>query len=144
MTLEHVTTYEEAYTVALIRNECRQWMTVDNTELDVSRQKAFFEQLPREDLILFIARNDAEPVGYGLIKIEEKRGCLTGGLAEPHRGKGLGRELFRQILHSALRRDLHPWLEVLNTNGHAIGLYKSLGFVQAGKDGRVTLMHYKP
>jgi ribosomal protein S18 acetylase RimI-like enzyme len=144
MTLEHVTTYEEAYTVALIRNECREWMTLDGNVLDVKRQKEFYEQLPREDMILFIAREDIEPVGYGVLRIEENRGCLTGGLAEPYRGKGLGRELFRQLIHSALRRNLHPWLEVLNMNARAIGLYNSLGFVQVAKDDRLTLMHYKP
>jgi ribosomal protein S18 acetylase RimI-like enzyme len=143
MTLEHVTSYEEAYTVALIRNECREWMTLDREVLDVKRQKEFYEGLKdRRNIFLFIVREHAEPCGYAVMQIEGKRACLTGGLALPYRGKGLGRQLFTMLIANAQRRRLQPWLEVLKTNERAIGLYKSLGFKTVGSDSRVMLMDY--
>jgi ribosomal protein S18 acetylase RimI-like enzyme len=128
-TFERVRSYEEAYAVALIRNECREFMTNDTSELDVERQIKFFEKHRHsQTTVLFIQRRNEVPTGYALMQFKGRKVCITGGLARPYRGKGLGLTLFRCML-TALRHSKHKvWLTVLRSNLPAVRLYKHLGF----------------
>lgn len=143
--IDMVTTYEEAFAVALIRNECRHFMTNDTSELNVERQIAFFEKLQTNmNPLLFIMRVNSVPCGYGLVQIKGKRACLTGGLATTFRSKGLGHKLFWALITAACDRGYKPWLTVLRSNERALRLYTKLGFhiTDATKD--IYTMDYRP
>lgn len=146
MMVSRVKTYEEALAVALIRNECRQWMTNNNCLIGVGEQLAFFKKIRsgRCRMFLFIVREDGEPIGYGVLKINRNRACLTGGLAEVFRGKGLGKKLFRTLRDMAVLLNKKPWLTVLRSNMKAVRLYTHLGFHITKATKRLYTMEYRP
>lgn len=73
---------------------------------------------------------DDEPAGICKLAIRGDRGWIAGiGIAAPHRGKGLGEALMREVIEVARTRGLRElWLEVLTPNEPAIRLYEKLGF----------------
>ena len=73
---------------------------------------------------------DGEPAGICKLAIRADRGWIAGiGVAAPHRGKGLGEALMREVIDVARTRGLRElWLEVLTPNAPAIALYRKLGF----------------
>ena len=73
---------------------------------------------------------DGEPAGICKLAIRADRGWIAGiGVAAPHRGKGLGEALMREVIDVAGTRGLRElWLEVLTPNKPAIALYEKLGF----------------
>jgi GNAT superfamily N-acetyltransferase len=73
---------------------------------------------------------DGEPAGICKLAIRADRGWIAGvGVAAPHRGKGLGETLMREVIDVARTRGLRElWLEVLTPNVPAIRLYEKLGF----------------
>lgn len=144
-----VESYVEGFAVALIRNECRQWMTNDQTILNVERQIAFVKGL--RDMYddrgngyrLFLAKLDGMPCGFGVVKVEGRKACITGGLAEPFRGKGHGRRLFRELTYYADAK-WKPWLTVFRDNLRAISIYTSLGYHITKATKRIYTMEYRP
>jgi ribosomal protein S18 acetylase RimI-like enzyme len=147
-TLKQISTYEEAYAVALIRNECCQWMTNDTSVLNVERQLKFFREImARNDTWVLLMRERDVPCGYGIVKINrhERSACLTGGLAEPFRGKALGQWLFEIMIARALRDGIRkPWLTVLRSNTRAVRLYFKIGFKITKATKRIYTMEYRP
>jgi ribosomal protein S18 acetylase RimI-like enzyme len=73
---------------------------------------------------------DGEPAGICKLAIRADRGWIAGiGVAPPHRGKGLGEALMREVIEVARTHGLRElWLEVLTPNAPAIALYRKLGF----------------
>ena len=73
---------------------------------------------------------DGEPAGICKLAIRGDRGWIAGiGIAAPHRGKGLGEALMREVIDVARARRLRElWLEVLTPNEPALALYEKLGF----------------
>jgi ribosomal protein S18 acetylase RimI-like enzyme len=143
--IRRVQDFAEAYACALIRNECRQWMTNDTKVIGVGEQVEFFKRVWRNNSPrFFIACYGYVPVGYAIIKVEGKSACLTGGIAKDFRGRGLGRELFEYLIAYCIAGRLKPWLSVLRSNRRAIRLYKSLGFEITRFTKRIYTMEYKP
>jgi ribosomal protein S18 acetylase RimI-like enzyme len=77
-----------------------------------------------------VALVDGEPAGICKLAIRGECGWIGGvGVALPHRGKGIGEALMRDVLEEARSRGLREvWLEVLFPNEPAIRLYEKLGF----------------
>ncbi len=73
---------------------------------------------------------DGDPAGICKLAVRADRGWIGGlGVAAPHRGKGLGEALMREVIEVARTRGLRElWLEVLTPNVPAIALYEKLGF----------------
>lgn len=137
--------HTEALAVAMIRNECRHWMTNDTSALDVARQYEFFDKIRNDSkLWLFIAFLEGVPCGYGVLKLHRNKACLTGGLATPFRGRGIGKQLFSMLRCAACDMGRKPWLTVLRSNERAVRLYIKLGFhiTKATKD--IYTMEYRP
>lgn len=76
---------------------------------------------------------DGTPCGYGLAVIERGHvGLFDILIDEGMRGRGLGRRLVSGMLAEAIQRGAGAaYLQVLETNGPAIALYRSLGFRHA-------------
>jgi GNAT superfamily N-acetyltransferase len=142
----------QALAVALIRNECREFMTNDTSALDVGRQLEFYRKLQKPKsastlYIMFTAHECFVPCGYGILKRGPGRKvCLTGGLAKPFRGQGLGKALFQGLINIATKKHLRPWLTVLRSNQRAVRLYLKLGFkiTEARRGSGIYTMEYKP
>jgi [ribosomal protein S18]-alanine N-acetyltransferase len=83
-------------------------------------------------------------VGYGQVRLREGRfGHLARIIVSPrHRGRGVGRALCRALMEEARRRfSLEGYsLYVFPDNANAVGLYRSLGFVDAGLDTKFNCM----
>lgn len=141
MIVTPVKTQTEALAVALIRNECRQWMTHNSKELTVGAQLSFFANMP-SGLRLFAVFKGRTPIGYAVIRTEKEKAWLTGGLAEPFRGNGFGKQLFARLLELCAMAKKRPWLSVLRSNSRAIHLYQSLGFTTVRTTKRLLVMKH--
>lgn len=124
--IEHVT-WKTINKIRKIRNECSQFMTNNPNKISLYSQIKWFINLP-ENLTPYIFYKEGIPVGYGIIKINDNRALLTGGIKENSRGLGLGKELFSLLIYESEKLDKTPTLDVLKTNKRAINLYSSLGF----------------
>lgn len=121
---QQVETLEQAQVMAFIRNTCRLFMTRHQDEITPEQQEVWWRNLDHAKTRCWIYGSVA-PYGYGLVRIEEGREWLSGGLLPEARGQGLGKCLFRHLIQQCRGE---PWLEVLATNTMAYGLYRSLGF----------------
>jgi ribosomal protein S18 acetylase RimI-like enzyme len=92
----------------------------------------------------FFAISDNEVIGW--IEITPKlnprlahRGVLSMGVAKPHRGTGIGRELLSAAIEHAKKIGLEKVeLDVYVSNKAAVELYKKFGFKQSG-----FISHYR-
>lgn len=123
------TTYVHAENMRIIRNSCKEYMTNNNSHISSNEQEAWFESLNREKIMPFLFIANHISLGYGIIKLEDSKAILTGGILNGYRGKGFGRLLFQKLIHKSIELGKIPSLDVLKTNTTAINLYKSLGFM---------------
>ncbi|MEK4129516.1 GNAT family N-acetyltransferase [Solibacillus sp. FSL W8-0474] len=82
----------------------------------------------------FVAEDNEEILGYLLLKAENlsrtsHRAMIAIGVHSNSRGKGVGSKLFEHIINWGKQMQLHRLeLTVIETNEHAIKLYKNMGF----------------
>lgn len=82
----------------------------------------------------FVAQDNEDILGYLLLKAENlsrtsHRAMIAIGVHSNSRGKGVGSKLFEHIITWAKQMQLHRLeLTVIETNEHAIKLYKNMGF----------------
>lgn len=139
MTVDPVKTLEEAFAVALIRNECRLFLTGNRKAITTSEQEDFFVWTP-SGITLYIVRSIGVPCGYALIRKDGKRRWITGCITKRYRGIGLGRRLFMHLRRAAGNNAV---LSVLRSNKRAIRLYRSLGFVVYRKTQKLLYMRLR-
>jgi len=131
LTYRPVASDEDIETMRCIRNLCRQFMTRHRNEITQAEQLRWWQHLDHGQVRCYLFDYEGIAIGYGLIKMERLSPCgeeivwLTGGLLPAYRGKGLGEQLFRQLIYLSSRR---PWLEVRRENERARKLYEKLGF----------------
>ena len=141
-----VTTAEQAETVRVIRNHCRQYMTRVTESIGPEEQLSWWLSLDKQKNKLFLFRVTAqdvpgiiyeEDIGYGLCRLIGDKWWVSGGLAPEWQGKGFGKRLFEFLVEQT---GVPCWLEVLTHNMRAYNTYKNLGFVETDHDGNVTTM----
>jgi len=140
LTLKTVLTAKDALLMAQIRNECREFMTRDPRPISPIRQLEWFETeyLPEDKPVRgYLAMLGETPIGFGLIRLEDHKLWVTGGLKRLYRGKGYGRQLFTLLTEG---HAVPVYLEVLIRNTVARNLYASLGFVSIDNTRRVVTM----
>ena len=83
----------------------------------------------------FVARNEKTTVGYAGVQITADVGFVTNiAVNANYRGKGIGKALTNRLCYTATQNNCDSiTLEVRRSNAVAIGLYKSLGFVEVGR-----------
>lgn len=138
MTVAKVKTQEEALAVALIRNECRKYLTGNKNSIGVMEQLEFFHNMPA-GTSLYLIKHLEMPCGYALIRNEGKSKCITGCLIKEFRGYGIGRKLFQWL---TCRAGPNVILNVLKSNKRAVQLYFSLGFKVYKKSKTLLFMRY--
>lgn len=116
-----------------IRNDCRYYMTRNQKYITEDEQSKWFANFDKEKLIPYLVNQDImgvayHSIGYGILRIEDDRGLVTGGILEEYRGIGAGKFVFQELINICLEKKLIPALEVLKTNTRAFNLYLSLGF----------------
>jgi len=99
--------------------------------------QSLWEDITNADATTFaLVSPPGEMVGLGQVRFREQAyGHLACIIVSPrHRGRGLGRALCTALMREAVR--LHPIkafsLYVFPDNTNAIGLYRSLGYIEAG------------
>jgi ribosomal-protein-alanine N-acetyltransferase len=82
----------------------------------------------------WIHEDDGEVVSYGILSLAAGEAHILNVSVKPERqGEGLGRRMIEHLLTLARERGADTaFLEVRPSNAVAIGLYESLGFIQAG------------
>lgn len=137
MTIVEVKSREEALAVALIRNECRKYLTGNRRAISASEQLSFYSNIPAR-FSLYMVRVMGIPCGYAVIRGTDDGDCLTGCLIDSFRGRGWGRVMFSRLVEMADK----PILNVLKTNKRAVNLYLSLGFKVYRKTAKLLYMRY--
>jgi ribosomal protein S18 acetylase RimI-like enzyme len=134
-------TPEDVEALRVIRNECRLFMTRDQSEISPKRQAEWWKRDDKGLLFLFDCHSDTlgtdfgPSVGYGrLAPAAGAAWWLSGGLVEACRGCGLGRHLFGFLSSVVQEFGKIPCLEVLVSNTRAIAVYETLGFIQGPDD----------
>ncbi|MGE3126809.1 MAG: ribosomal protein S18-alanine N-acetyltransferase [Fimbriimonadaceae bacterium] len=98
------------------------------------RLESFRRELTNPDGIFLVAQQGGTVVGYALAWIIVDEAHIVNVAVEAeHRGRGTGRILVEQLLEESRRRGARcATLEVRVGNEAAVGLYRKLGFVEAG------------
>ncbi len=80
--------------------------------------------------VAYVLEQDGAVIGFAFVqRILDEAHLLDIAIAPSHRGKGLGRELLRQLMDEILVSGVTIWfLEVRVSNVTAISLYQSLGY----------------
>ncbi len=106
----------------------RQYFTVPWSE------KQLLESLENPDYLFLVLEEEGKIAGYaGLVQAMDEGDVTNIVLAEPYRGRGLGKTLVKALLEAGQKRGIREFtLEVRVSNECAIHVYEKLGFVKEG------------
>lgn len=146
LVFKRVTTSNEAEMLRVIRNQCKDYMTRNTSEITPEEQLEWFKTAYKkyELYIAYAVEYGACIVdaGYGLIHLNEKEYMLTGGLVPEYRDKGLGAILFKFLIDNC-NKQIPIRLEVLKDNLRAMKTYERLNFTTTGETDKIFIMEYK-
>jgi ribosomal protein S18 acetylase RimI-like enzyme len=146
LVFKRVTTSNEAEMLRVIRNQCKDYMTRNTSEITPEEQLEWFKTAYKkyELYIAYAVEYGACIVdaGYGLIHLNEKEYMLTGGLVPEYRDKGLGTILFKFLIDNC-NKQIPIRLEVLKDNLRALKTYERLNFTTTGETDKIFIMEYK-
>ena len=151
VTFEKVTTWPQAQELRQLRNECRDQMTRDTTEITIGQQSRFYDDhILSGRVTAVLARREGRAVAYGVLwpggsYPGPDELWLSCGVAASARGKGLGLAIVRYV--TALAGSVPVKLEVWQDNEVARAVYEKAGYTTAGsgiRDGRTfELMEHR-
>jgi ribosomal protein S18 acetylase RimI-like enzyme len=121
----------DALEIRDIRNQCRNYMTNDTSEINSIQQLLWYFKIYKRrnkngEMTCFLFKSNSANLGFGLIRKLSGKYWITGGLMPDQRGKGFGKILFRSLIKKIPSSEV--WLEVLSSNNIAKKIYKDLGF----------------
>lgn len=135
MKVKKVTSLKDAMIMREIRNECRDFMTNDQSYIGAGRQLWWYIRYAITPYLkAYLYYYKGEPFGFGLVR----GNIITGGLKEKYRGKGLGEQLFKDLCE---RTENMTWLNVFADNIPAYTLYKKIGFKEYEKRHGLIIMY---
>lgn len=123
-----------------IRNDCKNFMTNHTEYIDEDQQIQWFKSLDYETVRPYLFFNNEDYIGYGIIKISDNLGIVTGGLITEYRNRGIGKFLFADLTQEVIRLGLEPTLDVLKSNLRAIKLYSNLGYNIIDENDKIYMM----
>ena len=146
LVFKRVTTSNEAEMLRVIRNQCKDYMTRNTSEITPEEQLEWFKTAYKkyELYIAYAVEYGACIVdaGYGLIHLNEEEYMLTGGLVPEYRDKGLGTILFKFLIDNC-NKQIPIRLEVLKDNLRALKTYERLNFTTTSETDKIFTMEYK-
>lgn len=125
-TLCATTTPDDLEAMRVVRNTCREFMTGNTREIDITAQICWFASLDPAETKPFVFRVGGAPIGYGLVRRLNGDWWLSGGLLPPWRGRGYGKRLFAALAAVAGKP---CWLDVRKDNAAGRRTYEALGFL---------------
>ncbi|PYK14348.1 MAG: GNAT family N-acetyltransferase [Verrucomicrobia bacterium] len=106
---------------------------------DMKHRLAWYELHQKQDLPVFVAENEKGVVGWSsLTKYHDRMGYRftvedSVYIAEPHRGKGIGKALLAPLIQAARQRDLRAIIGAIDADNQAsIRLHARFGFEKVG------------
>ena len=136
-TLYEASTADDCESLRIIRNDCAEYMTRLTTPIDILQQAMWWTTMDRTTMLPMLLRNDGVYIGFGLIRIEDGRRLISGGLVPYWRDKGFGTRLFGSM---AMMCGPECWLEVLESNHRAQAVYRKIGFVEVERNSPIITM----
>ncbi len=129
--LSPIKSLSDSLKVRKIRNECRSFMTNDQSEIGILKQISWYLKIygsknKTGEITCYLFRSNGQILGYGLIRKVSNKSWITGGLLKSERGKGFGKILFDSLIGEVPSSEV--WLEVLASNAPARKIYEELGF----------------
>jgi RimJ/RimL family protein N-acetyltransferase len=126
-----------------IRNDSRQYY-IDSDPIEWESQKIWWAKASKspENRYLIVWR-DQTRIGVARQHLLESDPVGLGGdILKQFRGQGLGRELFLALIELTSVEFSPPkiWLDVLETNERAYGLYDDLGFIEVSRSNGIIRM----
>lgn len=148
-----VDTLRQAFSLRVIRNECRKFMTRDTSKIGLWRQFNWFYKIylvnKRKGLITaYLGILDDKPVAYGLIRYENGKPIISEGTAKKYRGKGIGKTLLRFLTKEASKINgqvgrSSVFAETLEISTHAREVFRQLGYVEKRKTNGIVYMQHE-
>lgn len=128
--LKEISNLFDALIVRNIRNACRLFMTRDRSFIGLWRQllwwREYSRQINKKKMRCYLVYFNKKAIGYGLVRINDNKVWISGGIFKEYRGKGYGKQLFQKLCNVV---DPEPvYLEVLKNNTVAYNLYQRIGF----------------
>lgn len=149
LVFKEITTEQDAQVLRILRNECKDFMTRSNEYITETQQSLWFHNLDKTKFKLFLASSVYHgsiivPAGFGILRLENDKVLLTGGLSKEFRGQGYGEAIFRFLVEESKRVfNKQIELEVLISNTVAHSLYKKIGFVETHRNEKIITMEYR-
>ncbi|WP_379134717.1 GNAT family N-acetyltransferase [Paenibacillus sp. sgz500958] len=127
-----------AYNTSIIKNEPYLLTTAEEFNLTAEDERSWIEKVQREpDNLVLIAEHQGEVVGFLDLQCGHRRriahtGTISISIGREYRGSGAAKVLLLELIRwaKANRRIEKIILYVFSSNEPAIGLYRSVGFVQ--------------
>lgn len=135
ISFEMITAWDQAMSLRRLRNECRHWMTGDQSEITVEAQHEFFErQLLPGHTRAWLLREGPAAAAYATLK-PGADGCvwMSTGVAGWARGRGLGTLAVGFVTlagHHLTRKPVR--LAVFQDNHAARHIYLKAGYTVTG------------
>lgn len=125
---------EEAQAVALIRNECRYFMTNDQREISPLKQKKWFKdfytkQNPKKYRVWLLKDDKKNIIGYFAAKEEEEGYYISEAIHETNRGKGMGSFLLKNLISQENFNSKPLYADIFNHNLASISLHQKFDFI---------------
>ena len=106
---------------------------------DTKHRLAWYELHQKQDLPVFVAENESGVIGWSsLSKYHDRMGYRftvedSVYIAEPHRGKGIGKALLAPLIGAARQRDLRAIIGAIDADNRAsIRLHARFAFEKVG------------
>lgn len=131
-----VATQAEVETMRQIRNACRHWMTRHRNFISALQQIQWWKSRPLE-LQAFLYSVEHEPVGFGLLRLENGKSWATLGILAPWRSKGIGTAIYRHLITTC---ENTLWIEVRNDNIASFTAATKAGFELVSEDSAIRVL----
>lgn len=132
-----------------MRNAVRGYMTHNTGKIGRLQQLRWFiyQYMPRNaagEMVAFVYWRDFRPIGYGLIREQDNKFWVSGGLIAKARGQGYGKHLFTYLTRyvRAILKQPFVYLDVRNDNARARELYGEIGYQELESEEGITVMRY--
>lgn len=141
MNARHIENDSDLEMLRQIRNSGRQWMTRHTAEISPEQQQAWWAALDHAGTKVWLFRESATDIGYGLVRLENGRAWCSLAVLPRYQGQGYGTQIYRWL---ALSQAWDMYAEILADNTPSIRAALRAGYqVAYAADKHAVLVHKK-